>query len=657
MQSLFILGLPRSLTTLVTRKAATALSLESPAWTIDGEILNARYYPFHPEPGTRDHRFTSKACDPVAFDRLGAFLRDLVSPAGHLYKDVVQPFVSAQEATGLGTANLLLRRPLADIAMAMSARGWDYPKAAARNHAGAEAVIEGLLRAADALAQIPAEALDFADLLQDETALEAALMRLYPEARIGSITYLDASFRRRSDQILRARATREYRELERVIAEVADRVAIRIPDGWDTDTPWHQVRHPASESSQPSKPVLLVVGDAVAPTGFARVTSSIISRLTDRFDCHQLGINYGGDPHHHNWPIYPASLGGDPHGVKRVGELVSRLKPAITLLVNDLWIIGDYLEQLSSMRHDSRLIAYIPIDADPLPPALVARLSSLDHIVIYNAYAARALCDSESTLQAAEPSFELPPWTIIPHGIDTSQFRPLYPRVGGPQDQRRAVRRALLPADPSFQDAFIVLNANRNQPRKRIDVTVAGFALFARDKPDNVKLYLHMGATDQGWDIRLLAHRHHIADRIIMSRESSGPPNLTVEELNQVYNACDIGLNTAEAEGWGLASVEHAATGAAQIVPGHSGPKAIWADRAELLEPTLWTTSPGQLTDAQLIAPATVAAKLEGLYQDRGRLEERSAAAYELATDPALSWDTIAAQFCKLMETVVGQGN
>ena len=52
----------------------------------------------------------------------------------------------------------------------------------------------------------------------------------------------------------------------------------------------------------------------------------------------------------------------------------------------------------------------------------------------------------------------------------------------------------------SSVDIFIVFNGNRNQFRKRIDITIAAFAKFAKDKPDT-QLYLHMGKKDQGWDI------------------------------------------------------------------------------------------------------------------------------------------------------------
>jgi hypothetical protein len=50
------------------------------------------------------------------------------------------------------------------------------------------------------------------------------------------------------------------------------------------------------------------------------------------------------------------------------------------------------------------------------------------------------------------------------------------------------------------EDTFIVFNGNRNQPRKRIDLTIKGFIEFAKDKPD-ARLWLNMGSKDMGWEI------------------------------------------------------------------------------------------------------------------------------------------------------------
>jgi hypothetical protein len=56
-------------------------------------------------------------------------------------------------------------------------------------------------------------------------------------------------------------------------------------------------------------------------------------------------------------------------------------------------------------------------------------------------------------------------------------------------------------------------------------------------------------------------------------------------ELNLLYNACDVGINTSMGEGWGLVSFEHGAAGAAQVFPDHTACTELWSGRAELIPP------------------------------------------------------------------------
>ncbi|MGH3263136.1 MAG: hypothetical protein ACRDNS_14190, partial [Trebonia sp.] len=251
------------------------------------------------------------------------------------------------------------------------------------------------------------------------------------------------------------------------------------------------------------KPTVLVVGDAAAPTGFSRVTSSIMTRLGDRFAFHQLGINYMGGPHGEPWAIYPASDGPrDRHGIKRIAGIVKTVRPAVVLLVNDVGLVARYLTAMASVDHRPKVVAYMPVDSGPLALDYVRGMASLDRIVVYNQFAAETLAAASNELRAEDPSFVLPSVSIIPHGVDTSVFRPLFGPTGNLVQARKAARHQLLPGADALNDAFIVLNANRNQPRKRIDITIAGFARFAASKPGDVMLYLHMGMTDIGWDIR-----------------------------------------------------------------------------------------------------------------------------------------------------------
>ena len=82
---------------------------------------------------------------------------------------------------------------------------------------------------------------------------------------------------------------------------------------------------------------------------------------------------------------------------------------------------------------------------------------------------------------------------------------------------------APVPHEPGIEHAFIALNANRNQRRKRVDLTLRGFALFAPGRPE-ARLYLHMGMRDMGCDVRRLAVELGIRDRLLTTTRDDGPP-------------------------------------------------------------------------------------------------------------------------------------
>ena len=70
-------------------------------------------------------------------------------------------------------------------------------------------------------------------------------------------------------------------------------------------------------------------------------------------------------------------------------------------------------------------------------------------------------------------------------------------------------------------------------------------------------------------------------------------------------------------EGWGLVSVEHGATGAAQIVPRHSACEEIWEGAALMLDP-IERLVPEAFSPLELAAVSAeqVAEALEMLYRD-----------------------------------------
>jgi D-inositol-3-phosphate glycosyltransferase len=391
---------------------------------------------------------------------------------------------------------------------------------------------------------------------------------------------------------------------------------------------------------------------------------AILAIFAEHYEVHQIGLNYHGDPHPYPWHIYPASSGGDVYGIGRAADLVGRIQPDVIFVVNDPWVANQTLERIRSCCAEALVVVYTPVDSGPIDPSFVTSFDVAHHIVTYTDFGARMIDEAiEWAIKLAERPWRRPSFSTIPHGVDTAIFCPLDQSDDGRrvldtigvQNSRLAAKQAMLPDLGDPESSFVVLNANRNQPRKRIDLTMDAFARFARGKPDNVLLYLHMGLEDAGWNIPRLADHFGIADRLVISSRSSLIPGLPDSHLNLIYNACDVGINTATGEGWGLVAFEHAAARGAQIMTAHDTAIELWEGAASLVPHSHTAINPGISTEAKIADAADLAAALEALYADRGRLHELQDAGYRRATSPELQWPGIAARFMHLFEQTPDQ--
>jgi glycosyltransferase involved in cell wall biosynthesis len=391
----------------------------------------------------------------------------------------------------------------------------------------------------------------------------------------------------------------------------------------------------------------LVVGDAVSPTGFARVIHSVIDNLPkDKYEIHHLGINYFGDPHNYSHRIYPASLGGDVFGIERLPSVVTSIKPDFIFIVNDPWIIDIYLERLRKLKEEYKfkIIVYFPVDAEEHSPSFYKNFDLVDRVCVYTEFGKKVILSSNSDKVGEEKI------RIIPHGISTKTFYPI---------DQDSVRYTLFPKDRinEFKNSFIVLNGNRNQPRKRIDLTMWIFKEFQKGKPD-VKLYLHMGLIDMGFNIAELAVRYGFDKKLIISTTDNSIPGVSDEKLNMIYNACNVGINTSIGEGWGLVNWEHAATGKLQILPNHSALTEIWKDSAVLV-PTVMPQMIERInTVGKVVSITEMIGALDWAYDDwkYNRSEEINkvaAAGYKLTLDQKYTWQSVAHEFNNVFSEVL----
>ena len=393
----------------------------------------------------------------------------------------------------------------------------------------------------------------------------------------------------------------------------------------------------------PKKAKLLWCGDIVAMTGFARVTENVLERLRDNYEIVVLGNNWWGDPTplQEFYKMYPSSnrFQQAPFGEQRIREVVEREKPDIVFTINDMWIINDQYKQIADLHEQKKFkfVGYAPMDSYGWLGSLNETANKWDGIISYTEFGAHEFIAGGITKPVA----------VIPHGVTRGQF---YPKA------KAEARKALGLKD----DIFIVFNGNRNQFRKRIDITIEAFAKFAKDKPDT-QLYLHMGLKDQGWDIIPLFSRAMAREgldpngRIILTAQTEGPPNVKVDMLNNIYNAVDVGVNTCKGEGWGLVNFEHAACRVAQVVPDHTSCKEIFEGYGRLISCNHVDVDVNYAREMPCPSSDHLAEILTDLYENRKKLDATAELCYMRVTDKQFDWDTVASQFGGIFEDVLNE--
>lgn len=338
--------------------------------------------------------------------------------------------------------------------------------------------------------------------------------------------------------------------------------------------------------------------------------NSILRRLADRHEIHYLGIGYSGDViRDRGLTIYPTNpKGGDVFAAFQAASLIEEIRPRLVFILHDIWMFE--------------------LDGKITNEKAAAALKDADRVIVCTDFARAEFVNAFARLGPGFPAVD-----VIPHGVDRERFFPL----------------------PGLREpgSFVALNASRPDRRKRLDLTIAGLAQFARDKPGNVKLCLHhafFGQREQE-QIHSWIREFCVEDRVSVNPQGGGVRD--DRELNLLYNACDVGINTSMGEGWGLVSFEHGATGAAQIVPDHTACAELWRGRGELIPVDRSYVPEFSVLEMGEVSVQGVAGALENLYCDADRRRWLGEEAYRAALNPEYSWDVIAHRFEELFEELV----
>lgn len=280
--------------------------------------------------------------------------------------------------------------------------------------------------------------------------------------------------------------------------------------------------------------------------------------------------------------VYDAAANEDPKeegfGFNKIAEYLDMVNPDVVMIYNDPLTIYRFMEAMkyASGKSPYRLWVYLDQVYEGIAPVL------LDGI---RRNAERVYCFSEAWKRGFLEYGPAPDVRVLEHAVDATVFSRM------PSDAKAATRVSVnIP-----KDAIVVLNANRNSQRKRLDLSIQG---FVRALVKNPKLYLMLVTnlapqTGAYYDVqRIYVEELGLADLEVgkylqnLVLVDTSPPNVIDDEgINQLYNVADIGLNTSDGEGFGLCQLEHLFTGAPQVVTSLASYSAFLDDAVSIQVP------------------------------------------------------------------------
>ncbi|MDF1813467.1 MAG: glycosyltransferase [Verrucomicrobiales bacterium] len=394
----------------------------------------------------------------------------------------------------------------------------------------------------------------------------------------------------------------------------------------------YQSRNPGRPVDIPEirsqKPRLLWIGDAVVSTGFATVTHSILDHLRQNWDVLVSGINFFGGDHGKPYPVIPANRGKDMWGIDCFPDLCAEYQPDIVVINNDWWNVASFVER----RVPCSIVAYMPVDGANMNPDCAGILSRLDAAIWYTDYGFK---------EAQQAGFR-GNRHVIPHGVTRSD---------GPSASRLEARKKLNLHIPD--DAFLVGNINRNQPRKRLDLSMELFSGWIRKRRiRDAWLSLHCRRQDEGWDLEQLARYYQIEDRVIFTEGSGAHGDVSRRRLDLIYQSLDIQITTTSGEGWGLTTMEGMSHRIPQIVPNWAA-LSEWPQGVVKIPCRHQMARPGINTIGAVPDGDAFVDELDNLYRDQTWRENLGLEGEKWVQRPQFQWENISSRLDGVLHNAV----
>ena len=323
-------------------------------------------------------------------------------------------------------------------------------------------------------------------------------------------------------------------------------------------------------------------------TGYSKVTHGILSELAKQpwLDVthyaiqkfHDLPANFR--PYPDGVDVIDAAAMEKPlqngFGYAALPDVIRKKKPQVVMIYNDMAVITQFIESIrkSGIPRDFKIWVYCDQVYTTQSQMFLDILNrDCDRVFAFTPYWKKCLKDQGVTR----------PVDVLLHAYNTRQCFPV------PRDLAR--KQLSLPSD-----MFLFLNLNRNQPRKRYDILIMAFVELLVKYPTKPLFLLCIcdkGEKGGWWLFELFSRELKLrgvsiepfAQRLIITAQNMAFKD---EEINMFYNAADVGISTADGEGWGMCQFEQMGVGVPQVVPDIGGYKEFCTpENSVMVKPTV----------------------------------------------------------------------
>jgi len=300
--------------------------------------------------------------------------------------------------------------------------------------------------------------------------------------------------------------------------------------------------------------VLTISDHPLSPSGVGTQTRYVVEALLKSGNFQVISL--GGAMKHRDYkPVYVEPFGEDWRIIpidgygnqEMIRSIIRNEKPDI------LWFMTDprFYEWLWEMENEIRpllpMVYYHVWDNKPLPMFNKKFYESNDHIATISRITHECVKGVAPTVDA----------TYLPHAVDSKYFKPRT------LEEKNEIRSQVLPAED--HDKFIVFWNNRNARRKQSGSLLWWWSEWVskRELSGKVQMIMHTDPFDpHGQNLNHIATELGLANRDVVFSTQKHPR----ESMFSFYTAADCTVNIADAEGFGLATLESLACGTPIIV-------------------------------------------------------------------------------------------